>query len=193
MNTLDEIADKAVKRYENVFDVSLFLDQRIEHLRVARIAAEIALKKAAEGHGDTAVGQSQSGCASVAVAPGYTGLLDVLVEALNQAQYGKGAERHNLTGKVPFERQRMQLISELIGSVDGMAYQACKKITEGVKLPTLERQVAELLGAIVYIAGMIVFLRNQQGREHGQAARAQAAFHGGTTPEITRPSYSLPG
>lgn len=164
MNTLEEIADKAVKRYEDAFDVALAPGRRVEHLRVAKMAAEIAFKKAAEGQGNTAVGQFQSGCASVAVVPGYTGLLAVLVEALNQAQYGKGAERHNLTGKVPFERQRMQLISELIGSVDGMTYQACKKITEGVKLPTLERQVAELLGAIVYIAGMIVFLRNRQGR-----------------------------
>lgn len=164
MNTLEEIADKAVTRYEDAFDVALAPGRRVEHLRVAKMAAEIAFKKAAEGQGNTAVGQFQSGCASVAVAPGYTGLLAVLVEALNQAQYGKGAERHNFTGKVPFERQRMQLISELIGSVDGMTYQACKKITEGVKLPTLERQVAELLGAIVYIAGMIVFLRNRQAR-----------------------------
>lgn len=97
----------------------------------------------------------------VKVRKGYTGLLNILVEALNQAQQGKGAERHNLGGDLPFEKQRMQSISELVGSVDGMSYQACKKITEGVNLPTLDRQVAELLGAINYIAGMIVFLRNK--------------------------------
>lgn len=97
----------------------------------------------------------------VKVRKGYGGLLNILVEALNQAQKGKGAERHNLGGDLPFEKQRMQSISELVGSVDGMSYQACKKITEGVNLPTLDRQVAELLGAINYIAGMIVFLRNR--------------------------------
>lgn len=97
----------------------------------------------------------------VKVRKGYSGLLNILVEALNQAQKGKGAERHNLGGDLPFEKQRMQSISELVGSVDGMSYQACKKITEGVNLPTLDRQVAELLGAINYIAGMIVFLRNR--------------------------------
>ena len=95
------------------------------------------------------------------VKKGYESLFGILVEALNQAQAGKGAERHNLGGGLPFERQRMQQISELIGSVDGMSYQACKKITEGVKLPTLDRQVAELLGAINYIAGMITFLRKR--------------------------------
>lgn len=168
MNTLDEIADKAIKRYEDAFDVSLAPGRRVEHLRVARMAAEIALKKAAEEQGNTAVDPLSARpdkCHHVKVRVGYAGLLAVLVEALNQAQYGKGSERHNLTGKVPFERQRMQLISELIGSVDGMTYQACKKITEGVKLPTLERQVAELLGAIVYIAGMIVFLRKREAEE----------------------------
>lgn len=104
---------------------------------------------------------------AVKVRKGYAGLHGILVEALDQAQSGKGAERHNLGGDIPFEEQRMQTISELIGSVDGMAYQACKKITEGVNLPTLDRQVRELLGAINYIAGMIVYLR-------GQAAKTQA-------------------
>jgi len=108
---------------------------------------------------------TRPGHADVAVVPGYRSLLGVLIEALNQAQYGKGAERHNLGGDLPFERQRMQQISELIGSVDGMSYQACKKITEGVKLPTLDRQVAELLGAINYIAGMIIFLRKRDAEE----------------------------
>ena len=92
---------------------------------------------------------------------GYQSLYAVLCEALDQAQKGKGAERHNLGGDLPFERQRMQQISEMIGSADGMIYQVCKKVTEGVKLPTLDRQVAELLGAINYLAGTIIFLRKQ--------------------------------
>ena len=116
----------------------------------------------------------------VNVKPEYHSLLNVLIEALDQAQSGKGAERHNLTNDMPFERQRMQTISELIGSVDGMTYQACKKITEGVKLPTLDRQVAELLGAIVYLAGAIIFLRKQD------MAKRKAAFFAGPLGEPAR-------
>lgn len=97
----------------------------------------------------------------VRVNPGYDGLASILVEALNQAQQGKGHERHNMGGGIPFERQRMQTVSELIGSVHGMTYQVCKKVTEGVELPTIERQVAEMLGAINYLAGIIIFLRKQ--------------------------------
>lgn len=103
----------------------------------------------------------RDGHADITVRPEYFGLLMVLVEALNQAQYGKGAERHNLSGDTPFERQRMQTVSELVGSPDGMVYQAIKKLTEGMKLPTQERQVAELLGAINYIAGIVVYLRKR--------------------------------
>lgn len=110
---------------------------------------------------------------TVKVRKGYAGLHGILVEALDQAQSGKGAERHNLGGDIPFEEQRMQTISELIGSVDGMAYQACKKITEGVNLPTLDRQVRELLGAINYIAGMIVYLRKQDNGEPNENKSAK--------------------
>lgn len=110
------------------------------------------------------IDQNTPGIAGVNVLPGYLSLFGVLCEALGQAQHGKGAERHNLGGTIPFERQRMQQISELIGSVHGMTYQACKKITEGVALPTLDRQVAELLGAINYLAGMVLFLRKQAAK-----------------------------
>jgi hypothetical protein len=111
----------------------------------------------------------------VPVRPGYKVLFAILVEALDQAQKGKGADRHNLGGAIPFERQRMQTISELIGSVHGMTYQACKKITEGVALPTLERQVEELKGAINYIAGMILFLRKQHQLTGAKTAKHTAA------------------
>lgn len=97
------------------------------------------------------------------VKPGYDGLFGILQEALAQAQQGKGNERHNPTGAVPFEEQRMQTISSLIRSPKGMEYQVIKKITEGLDMPELDRQVKELLGAIVYLAGMIIFLRTEAG------------------------------
>lgn len=97
----------------------------------------------------------------VDVKNGYEGLFSILREALDQAQEGKGDERHNPTGAVPFEEQRMQTISRMIGSVKGMEYQAIKKITEGLDMPELDRQVKELLGAVNYLAGIIFFLRSR--------------------------------
>lgn len=90
---------------------------------------------------------------------GYEELEDVLERAYQQAAAGKGAERH-ATGQ-PFHEQPMQTISDLIGSADGLAFQAIKKIQESKRLPTRESQVRELLGAINYIAGMVIFIEKQ--------------------------------
>lgn len=90
----------------------------------------------------------------------YTVLADVLDRALDQAAAGKGNERH-ASGKA-FEDQPMQTISHLLGTPDGMAFQAIKKLREGLHLPTTDRQVAEMLGAIVYIAGIIVYLEGRR-------------------------------
>ena len=80
--------------------------------------------------------------------PNYTSLRAVLDEAYAQAATGKGKERH--AGGQPFEDQPMQVISDMLGSNDGMAYQAIKKIREGLAMPDPDRTVRELLGAIVY-------------------------------------------
>jgi len=87
------------------------------------------------------------------IEPGYHELANVLEAALQQAQSGKGADRH-AQGK-PFTEQRMQQVSELLGTERGMAYQAIKKIAEGLDLPA-DRKEHELLGAINYIAGIVV-------------------------------------
>lgn len=91
--------------------------------------------------------------------PNYTTLRAVLDEAYAQAATGKGKERH--AGGQPFEDQPMQVISDMLGSNDGMAYQAIKKIREGLSMPEPERTVHELLGAIVYVARIVV--RVQRG------------------------------
>ena len=88
----------------------------------------------------------------------YTSLENVLHRALEQVSAGKGAERH-ATGQA-FEDQPMQTISRLVGSHHGLLYQAIKKAQESTRLPTVERQVAELLGAINYLAGAIIFLES---------------------------------
>lgn len=97
--------------------------------------------------------------------PGYERLAMVLKAAHDQAAYGKGKERH--ANDQPFHQQRMQGLSELVDSPHGMSYQACKKIVEGLQMPELERQVKELLGAIVYTAGIIVFLQRKTSDPHG--------------------------
>lgn len=97
----------------------------------------------------------------VPVHPHYERLNNVLRAALRQAQNGKGADRH--ANGLPFEKQRMQAISHLLGSERGMAYQVCKKVVEGLDLPTHEMRVKELLGAINYIAGIVIYLQDTNG------------------------------
>lgn len=92
--------------------------------------------------------------------PAYAALREVLDMALEQASIGKGKERHAPNDE-RFEDQRMLSISRLLASEYGMAYQVCKKVSEGLILPTTERKVAELLGAINYIAGIVIYLREK--------------------------------
>ena len=88
----------------------------------------------------------------------YRSLAGILVDAYNQAQSGKGKERH--ANGLPFEDQPMQTISGMLDSDKGMAYQACKKIVEATNMQSLPAFEREILGAINYLAGMIIFNRN---------------------------------
>lgn len=88
------------------------------------------------------------------VVDGYHGLFDVLADALDQAQLGKGAERHGQDKA--FEEQPMQKLIELHGR--GFAYgQAGKKAQESERL-AYEAARRELLGAIIYLAGAVINL-----------------------------------
>jgi hypothetical protein len=84
---------------------------------------------------------------------GYESLADVLGRAYAQAAEGKGAERHG-QGQ-PFDEQPMQQLIRLYGIGFALG-QAAKKAQEAQRLPTVERQVAELLGAINYLAGAVI-------------------------------------
>lgn len=90
--------------------------------------------------------------------PGYEQLQDVLQSAMDQASMGKGAERH--ANDLPFHEQPMQSVSDMLDSDAGLAFQAIKKIREGRCLPHDARE-RELLGAINYIAGMVIFHRRR--------------------------------
>ncbi len=88
---------------------------------------------------------------------GYESLAGVLKRAYDQAATGKGAERH-AQGE-PFDQQVMQDMARRFG-VGALLGQAFKKSEESQRLPK-ERAVAELLGAINYLAGAVIALERQ--------------------------------
>lgn len=91
--------------------------------------------------------------------PGYESLANILQRAYDQAAHGKGADRHACSR--PFTEQPMQSISELLQSPIGLLYQAMKKIQESQRLDK-DAGVRELLGAINYIAGAVIFIEAVQ-------------------------------
>lgn len=90
--------------------------------------------------------------------PGYETLSYVLHRAYQQAASGKGKERH--AGALPFDKQPMQQLCNLYGRGFALG-QAAKKMQEAQRLPA-DRAVAELLGAINYIAGAIIHLEAER-------------------------------
>jgi hypothetical protein len=96
---------------------------------------------------------------------GYGKLYDVLVMALEQAQHGKGLERH-ADGK-PFPEQTICEVcrEEGHGFTRG---QIRKKIKEVKKLATPEAQIRELLSIIVYAAADIIVVEEESMNQGGQ-------------------------
>ena len=90
------------------------------------------------------------------VTPEYRALHDVLLQAVEQAQDGKGKERHARDGQ-PFDVQLIVRLGEELGSTHGEIFQVCKKSIESARLP-YERARAELLGAINYAAAAVIVL-----------------------------------
>jgi len=86
----------------------------------------------------------------------YKSLQDVFDNAFTQASQGKGKERH--ADNKPFDQQPIMWIEEHFKSFQ--LGQAIKKIHESQGLP-LERAVAELYGAINFIAAHIIFLEKE--------------------------------
>ena len=87
---------------------------------------------------------------------GYSSLADVLAKALDQAQNGKGNQRHQV-GNVPFSGQPICSLTRLYG----LAYpfgQAAKKVHEVGQLERKEAKLAEVLGAINYLAAAYIVI-----------------------------------
>ena len=94
----------------------------------------------------------------------YKSLQDVLARAHDQAAAGKGAERH--ANNLPFEQQPILAETRAVG-IGFVAGQARKKILEATRCwqDHPERAVADLLGAINYIAAEIIYIEEQQGKK----------------------------
>jgi len=92
-------------------------------------------------------------------AQGYDRLAMVLLGAFKQAAHGKGKERH--ADAQPFEDQPMVSINKTLGTIDGYLFQAAKKAHEAKRLPK-DRAIAELLGAINYLAGAVIHIEDTQ-------------------------------
>jgi hypothetical protein len=90
--------------------------------------------------------------------PGYESLAQVLRRAFDQASNGKGHDRH--ANQLPFHKQPMQVIAGQVGP-GFLTGQAIKKIQESQRLPE-GRDTHELLGAINYLAGVVIFLESQR-------------------------------
>lgn len=96
------------------------------------------------------------------VQPGYERLAEVLQAALDQAQAGKGRDRH-AQNDLPFHRQPIVEIGRMVGPA-GPAQQVMKKTQEAMRLPS-ERAIQELLGAINYAAATIILLEDKQSHQ----------------------------
>lgn len=93
--------------------------------------------------------------------PAYASLHRVLARAYNQAATGKGAERHVRSDKQRFDDQPICTLQRIYGT--GYAFgQASKKAEESTRLPR-DRAVAELLGAINYLAAAVIVLEEGDG------------------------------
>jgi hypothetical protein len=91
---------------------------------------------------------------SVNVAHGYFPLFSVLNDALNEAQVGKGKERHG--NDLSFTEQPALTITRAVGLGFPLG-QAMKKIQESQRMDT-DAAKRELLGAINYLAAAVLFL-----------------------------------
>jgi len=98
--------------------------------------------------------------------PRYVKLESILARAYLQATEGKGKERHAFGEN--YEDQKVCQINRWLRSPDGALYQAIKKAIESKRLPP-ERAVAELLGAINYLAAAVLLIEEFATEQPGPA------------------------
>jgi hypothetical protein len=107
--------------------------------------------------------------------PEYRLLASVLNDALNQAQNGKGKERH-ACGE-PFEQQEICLNTRAVGFGYPLG-QARKKAREAKRLLETrgkDAAMAECLGAINYLAAAVIVMDESEGLKLGDHSERTAA------------------
>ena len=120
----------------------------------------------------------------------YLILQNVLEDAYDQAASGKGATRHG-QGQA-FEDQPMLAISNLLNTADGLRYQLIKKTQESQRMG-YEAARKEMLGAIVYAAGVIIKLDiDNTGPSEEQAYTDVGDGTGYWMPELTDDTHQFP-
>ena len=88
--------------------------------------------------------------------PGYEPLAEILQEALDQAQLGKGKQCH--ANDLPFIEQPIMQGAREAGE-GGLVFQSRKKILEAKNCKDDERAITDMLGAINYIAAQVLLRR----------------------------------
>ena len=92
------------------------------------------------------------------VEQGYEPLADVLQEALDQAQKGKGKICH--ANDLPFLQQPIMQGAREAGE-GGLVFQSRKKILEALNCKDDERAITDMLGAINYVAAQVILRREK--------------------------------
>lgn len=118
--------------------------------------------------------------------PGYESLAQVLQEAYDQAARGKGAERH--ANDLPFDQQPMQQIARrrglgfLLGQVDKKTEEAQGMLERGDRAAWRR----EILGAINYLAGALVFTADESGQTEPNGADSPKWYSCADAPKVGR-------
>lgn len=107
----------------------------------------------------------------------YESLAKVLQAAMDQAAKGKGLERHVINNE-PFNEQFICEIARGLNSPAGPLQNAIKKAYESQKLGG-QRGIAELLGAINYMAAAVIIMQEKENTAYNQAAQIDLPFNYG--------------
>jgi len=103
------------------------------------------------------------------VEPGYEPLAEVLQQALDQSQIGKGKECH--ANGLPFLDQPIVTEGRIVGPGFHVG-QARKKVLEAMNCDDDDRAICDYLGAIVYIAALVI-LRQEKKLSRERKSRGQ--------------------
>ena len=103
----------------------------------------------------------------------YGRLKSVQRRAYEQASAGKGKERHATAGEAFEDQQICEISRRLKGhAAGGPLFQVVKKSYESGRLPK-QRAIAELLGAMNYLAAAIIIMDELPEEEKSTSAKCE--------------------